>query len=178
MKSRLLIFLWVYAFASHLLLPALLPHFLLYTFTLPIIYSLKRIPFASLLWVGLAAGLFTDLFSSHTYFGSGGVVYVITCLIAHRLHHFLFDDKLISIAPFAWFLSAVLSLLNMITSYFASAPIAFSPTTILTEVILSPLLDMAYTSMHFILIWSLPKIANFARMARRNRKRISSLRNS
>ena len=137
--------LWIYAAVLHLFLPLLVPGPLPFTFILPIMFSLKKLPVPLFLSLCALCGLFVDCFDSSLPMGSHAAIFLVTGGLANEFHRFFFSDKFISIAFFSMLLSITITfqLLALRRGIHLKGP------SLISEFLICPLIDSLYCLFHF-----------------------------
>ena len=146
---------WIYAAALHLFLPLLVKGPLPFTFILPMIFSLKKIPLPLFLSLCALSGLFVDCFDSSLPIGAHALIFLITGALANAFHHFFFSDKFISIAFFSMLLSVTITFQLLALR----RGIHLKGASLISEFLICPLIDSLYCLFHFGLKKVIKRIA-------------------
>jgi rod shape-determining protein MreD len=106
--------------------------------------SFQRLSLIKSLWLSLACGLSIDIISSQLHFGLYSVCYLLTsALCYHQKKHF-FEEKPIALSLYTALISASSSLILLVLSALFDKQLYFSLELILSECLVTPVLDAAY----------------------------------
>ncbi|MGR3973429.1 MAG: hypothetical protein QRY72_02490 [Candidatus Rhabdochlamydia sp.] len=114
---------------------------------LPFIY--KRYSLQKSLFISCGCGLILDLLSSEFHFGVHALSFVMTTfLLYHQKKHF-FEDRALPFSLFSLFISICLTTMQLLILYILNQEILVTQETLLTDYLLLPLIDGAYSFLCF-----------------------------
>ena len=105
------------------------------------------------LWIAFASGLLVDFFTS-TKMGIWPLNFCLCTLILFRFKSHFYKDKFLHVGMFAAIFSSLSSILHAIISFLFNSKIPFSGRWMITDCIIMPIIDGAYTiAWFFISFW-------------------------
>ncbi len=117
-------------------------------------------PFFVSIWVAMICGVFIDLISS-TPFGLNSLNYAITTFLVFRYRRF-FNDKPLNISIYTALTSCVISLISIILLALISKGISICLLSIITDIIIMPIVDGIYAFIWFAIPLKIYEIFEFS----------------
>lgn len=148
----MLIFTWIYAAFLYIASPLYLG-FPFFTFTLPLILSLKRLSAPYIVILCLLSGLFIDMFDSSVKMGSHACIMVITALLSLKLSPLFFKDKFSPSFFFSFLISLFVTLQTFLMHAIFGKAVALNLSSFLSELLICPLLDSAFCVSHLFFLY-------------------------
>lgn len=139
------------ALAMFISFPIFFPSLRLYFFAPPIIMALYQGSRVSGAWYALLSGFCVDCFISDNFLGMNALSYTAAALLLHGQRKNFFADSVSTLPIMTFFFSLLVGLSNAILSYVFHSGISISPSWILSDLILMPLMDACYAFIMFIL---------------------------
>lgn len=123
--------------------------FRLMTFAPFLALSYNRLSFVKALWMAFGLGLILDLLGNELRFGLYALNFVLTTGVIYSQKRHFFEDKATALACFSALIAAFSTLLQLILLYLFDKGLDISGKTVLSDVVLMPILDGLYAFLWF-----------------------------
>lgn len=151
MKKVSLTVLFFLALAMAVFLTALFSKVKLIPFAPFLVFAVLRQPFAAMLRSALLCGICMDILTIQFRFGIHALGYCLAGLTAYAFRRYFFEDKPIAIALFTAWISAALTMIELMLSWAFDQGIPIRWNVIATDICLLPFADGLYALVGFVL---------------------------
>lgn len=128
-----------------------IPEIKLATFAPLLAITFQRMPFLKSVWISVLCGLFLDTFSSQHHYGMHAICFVLAAPICYPHKRHFFEEKPLALSLYTSLISSIYALILMTVVTIVNKQFPITIELILSEGILTPILDALYALLCFTL---------------------------